>query len=78
VRYGTVSASAVLVGLGHPRALRSVERGAAHSRELIMMKVGWWLAAAYLCAFLIMAAVVAVLSLTGEDTATILDRDVRR
>ena len=43
-----------------------------------MVKIALWLGALGVCALLIMVAAVVVLSLTKEDTARILDQDVRR
>jgi len=43
-----------------------------------MGNVALCLGLAYLCALIVMAATVAVLSLTQKDTARILDADVRR
>ena len=43
-----------------------------------MVKVALWLGAFGVCALLIMVVAVAVLSLTKEDTAQLLDQDVRR
>ncbi len=43
-----------------------------------MGNVVWWLGASYACAFLLMVAAVAALSLSEKDTAQMIDRDVRR
>ena len=43
-----------------------------------MLKVALLLGVLGVCALLVMVAVVAVLSLSSEDTARLLDQDVRR
>ncbi len=43
-----------------------------------MVNVIWWLGLSYLCAFLVMAGAVALLSLTTEDTVRLIERDVPR
>jgi hypothetical protein len=43
-----------------------------------VVNVIWWLGLSYLCAFLVMAAAVAMLSLSVDQTSRLLDEDVRR
>ena len=55
-----------------------MEWGVQGRRRGIMLTVALWLGVLGVCALLLMVAVVAVLSLTTEDTAQLLDQDVRR
>lgn len=43
-----------------------------------MVDVIWWLGVSYLCAFLVMAGAVAMLSLSTDEASQLIEDDVRR